>query len=202
MRVIFVLSDSSLNKLNRQIRTRSIWPGLKATTGGTIGREPASAGSGGRMPSRFIAIALVLILTQACGAITPSPTSAPSALTTVAPTPTAAVPVTAATEQLTIVECGRFPQAICSQTIGVARQALSPEFAKPVAIAVDDPCSPRSICDRQYPFEAIVAFVLDPTAASRPAVRVFGKTGPERAEAWSQPLPPHIEALISKALAR
>src|SRR4051794_22967685 len=108
----------------------------------------------------------------------PTPPNPPSALATIAPTPSHSNLPPRATPHdgaATVVECGRFSADTCSRTIGVARTLLAPDIGKPLAIALDDSCPPRSACDRRYPFDALVVFV-PPAAASwrEQSVHVFG----------------------------
>jgi hypothetical protein len=142
------------------------------------------------------------VLAASCGSTNPPPSPSRSlpVLVTPAPTATASNATPAPSEHLTVVECGRLGVNVCSEAIGVARKALPAEWGIPFGIAADDACPPRAACDRLHPFQAIVVFIPAASASSKPqAFDVFGTTGPERADRWTEALPEHIVALVSKA---
>jgi hypothetical protein len=67
-------------------------------------------------------------------------------------------------------------------------------------ILVVDTCPPRSLCDRQFLYEAVVLVVPgDGDTARALPLRVFGHQGqPLRIEAWSGPLPDHVASLLAE----
>lgn len=92
-------------------------------------------------------------------------------------------------------DCGRIPPAPCARAIDVARAGNEADLIGTTRIVVDDTCSPDSMCDRKFPFDAIVVFVTvvgDTTGWY--AFRVFGLDGkvPTDAERWQGEIPAHV----------
>jgi len=96
------------------------------------------------------------------------------------------------------VVCGRLDAQPCEAAIDLVREAHPRDVAAAWAIVVDDVCPPTMLCDRLYPFDSVVVLVPSPGLSADPlAFEVVGLDDkPERAEAWTGSLPPHIVALI------
>jgi hypothetical protein len=94
-----------------------------------------------------------------------SPNASPSEVpASEAPTPTAAARLSGNGD------CGRISAAACAKAIALARKGHETEVAEATRIVVDDTCPPNlgpapsglvtaTLCDRKYPFDAMVVFV-------------------------------------------
>ena len=98
----------------------------------------------------------------------------------------------------TMIVCGRLGTGTCHATIELVRQGDPKSVEEATAIVVDDVCAPTFICDRKYPYDAIVVLVGSSGAsAGWPAFEVVGLgEQPERVEPWAGPIPSHVSALI------
>ena len=94
--------------------------------------------------------------------------------------------------------CGRYGIELCRSTIDVARGIYRGEVDAASEIAVDDACPPPAICDRKYPFDAVVGIVPGGTGPGSPfAFEVVGLGDqPERVEPWVGPLPIQIITML------
>jgi hypothetical protein len=99
------------------------------------------------------------------------------------------------------VDCGRISQASCEQAVALARAGNEAELAGATRVVVDDACAPSPvICDRYYPFDAIVVFVT--AGADTTGWYAFEVTGPEystptTALPLSYAIPAHIVAKLT-----
>lgn len=92
-------------------------------------------------------------------------------------------------------DCGRIPAAACARAIDLARAGNEADLIGATRIVVDDTCPPDFLCDRQFPFDAIVVFVTaggDTTGWY--AFHVFGRDAmaPTDAERWQGDIPGHV----------
>ncbi len=116
-------------------------------------------------------------------------------LATRVPSPSLAPPVAAAP----VVTCGRIPADACEVAIDLVRDTRPSEVAEADSVVVDDTCPPDAVCDRQYPFDAIVVLVpVMGAPGDWHAFGVWGTNGPEVVRAWQGGLPPHVVALIPR----
>ncbi len=132
----------------------------------------------------------------------PSPIGSPTpALATPSPS-TSDVPAstTPASAQPGNGDCGRISPAACAKAIELARKGHEAEVAGATRIVVDDACSPTALCDRLYPFDAIVVFVTaggDTTGWYSFEVVGLVDDKPTKAEPWQgYELPAHIVARL------
>ena len=97
-----------------------------------------------------------------------------------------------------VIVCGRLGSDPCHAAIELVRQADPTRVEAAAAIVVDDVCAPTIICDRLYPFDALVVLVASSgTSAESHAYQVVGLDyEPERVEGWEGPIPAHIAALV------
>jgi hypothetical protein len=120
--------------------------------------------------------------------VAPSPDGSPSAAPGTIPT----------------VDCGRIGAAPCERAIALARAGNEAEVRGATVIVVDDACAPLPvICDRLYPFDAIVVFVT--AGADRTGWYSFEVTGladstPTTAKPLSYAIPQHIVQRVAAAL--
>jgi hypothetical protein len=109
----------------------------------------------------------------------------------------------AATERFEqIVECGRIGQEDCRESIAIVRADYTAAVDTARAIVVDDTC-PRSasggylICDRVYPFDALVVLIPADGTEALSWFSVVGSDGPEEILALRSSIPDHILDLIA-----
>ena len=106
-----------------------------------------------------------------------------------------------------IVECGRIGQEACLESIAIVRAGYPAAVDSARAIVVDDTC-PRSppgdadvsyglICDRVYPFDALVVLVPADASEQLSWFSVVGSDGPEEILALYSSIPDHILDLIA-----
>jgi hypothetical protein len=142
------------------------------------------------------AVALVTLIavagplgTAGPGPIRSGPATPASGLESQSAPPVATAPV---------IVCGRLDTDPCHAAIELVRQVDLKRVEAATAIVVDDVCAPTILCDRLYPFDALVVLVSSSGApAESHAYQVVGLDyQPERVEAWEGPIPPHIAALV------
>jgi hypothetical protein len=123
------------------------------------------------------------------GPTSSEPTSPTSGLESQSAPPVATVPV---------IVCGRLDPDPCHAAIELVRQADPKRVEAATAIVVDDVCAPTVLCDRLYPFDALVVLVASSGGPTESHVyQVVGLDyQPERVEAWAGPVPAHITALV------
>ena len=101
-----------------------------------------------------------------------------------------------------MADCGRIGRVACEAAIALARAGNEADIVGTTLIVVDDICAPDVLCDREFPFDAIVVFVTaggDTTGWY--ALRVVGAGDlPTRAERWEDENPAHIVDRIRAAL--
>jgi hypothetical protein len=123
-----------------------------------------------------------------------------SPLASVAPSPIASASPAAAASPA--VDCGRVGAAACDRAVALARAGNEAEVASATEVVVDDACAPLpAVCDRLYPFDAIVVFVT--AGADTTGWYAFEVTGPEystpaKAQPLTYPVPAHIVARLPR----
>ncbi len=94
------------------------------------------------------------------------------------------------------MDCGRIPADPCLQAIALARAVYEDEVATAATrIVVDDTCPLDSVCDRMYPFDAIVVFADDGgDTTGWWAYRVYGtdQDTPTTVDRWIEQIPAHL----------
>lgn len=101
--------------------------------------------------------------------------------------------------QQEIAECTRISAAACTKAIALARKGDEGYLASATRIVVDDTCPPPSLCDRKYPFDAVVVFVTagaDTTGWYSFHVYGLEDDMPTTAEPWVPDLPAHVVARL------
>jgi hypothetical protein len=83
--------------------------------------------------------------------------------------------------------------------VALVQQAHPTEVRDASRILVIDGCPEQTLCDRQFFYDAVVLIVpADGNTARALALRVFGHIRqPLAIEAWSGPLPAHVERLLA-----
>ena len=157
----------------------------------------AGGGAAGADPSPSGSVAAV--------AATPSPSASvaasgtPATPATPAPSDSAAPAPSSTVVQQGIAECVRTSAAACTKAIGLARKGHETDVALATRIVVDDTCPPTTMCDRKYPFDAIVVFVTagaDTTGWYSYHVYGLDYDKPTNAEPWLPDVPDHVVARL------
>jgi hypothetical protein len=102
-----------------------------------------------------------------------------------------------------VIGCGRIKATDCQKSIDLVRSQTRSDLSQVIRIVVDDVCSPEVICDRRWPFDAIVV-LSGPVERSGDAGQValhayeaVGASGPETATPFSGEIPTHIKSGLS-----
>jgi hypothetical protein len=133
-------------------------------------------------------LALLVVAVVSAGCTTPpAPTASPAS--TAAPMPA--------------VRCIGIPETepdVCGTMVALVQETRPDEVRDASRILVVDTCPPRSMCDRQYLYDAVALVVpAGGDIAKALALRVFGHQGqPLGIEAWSGPLPEHVASLLAQ----
>jgi hypothetical protein len=101
-----------------------------------------------------------------------------------------------------MADCGRIGRVGCEAAIALARAGNEADIVGTTLIVVDDICAPDVLCDREFPFDAVVVFVTaggDTTGWYGFHVVGAGDL-PTRAERWEDEFPGHIVDRIRAAL--
>ena len=97
--------------------------------------------------------------------------------------------------------CGRIPADYCQEAIDLVRAQVPREVAEAIAIVVDDTCPPTVLCDRQWPFDALVVVVpVNGVIADVVVFEVTGRVGPELARRYDGDVPAHFAPLLQLVL--
>jgi hypothetical protein len=82
-----------------------------------------------------------------------------------------------------VVRCARLGEVDCEGAIALARDIDPAAYTHAELVVADDTCAPGLICDRLYPFSALVVFATRAgSSAGSAAFFVHGASGPEAAE--------------------
>lgn len=153
--------------------------------GGVAGTDPSSSGS----------------VTPA--SVTPSPSASDVAASDTPETPASSGSATLAPSSIVvrqgIAECVRTSAAACTKAIALARKGHEADVVGATRIVVDDTCPPPALCDRKYPFDAIVVFVTaggDTTGWYSFHVYGLVDNKPTNAEPWAGDVPAYVIARL------
>lgn len=119
--------------------------------------------------------------------IAASGTPAPPVAVTPVPTAPSAGPSN-------VVTCGRFEPFVCGGVLMALAADHADELSVASRIVIDDVCPPDAICDRQYPFAALVVVVPPEGIEAAIVYLVTGKDGPEEVAASTEPISRHMAA--------
>jgi hypothetical protein len=101
-----------------------------------------------------------------------------------------------------MADCGRIGRVACEAAIALARTGNEADIGGTTLVVVDDVCAPGLLCDRQFPFDAIVVFVT--AGGDTTGWYAFDVSGagdlPTKAERWEDEIPAHIVDRIRAAL--
>jgi hypothetical protein len=137
-----------------------------------------------------------------------SPGASTSGVPSVAPTPSVldssdpsapASGESAASQPAGNGDCGRISPAACTKAITLARKGHGADVAGATRVVVDDACPPTTLCDRRYPFDAVVVFVTagaDTTGWYYYEVVGLEDNQPTKVQPLQGELPAHIVAQL------
>ena len=94
------------------------------------------------------------------------------------------------------ITCGQIKADDCHDAIFLAGSSDGELLDAATSIVVDDVCPPTAVCDRRYPFMAMVVLIDGPSVTG--TYQVVGQNGADdRADVWNAPLPAHIAAAVA-----